>query len=419
MSAEPLRLAVVVLMTFALVIGCAGPMPAWRSASAERLTSDVAGDDQQRWSELAPQDQRTRKPRRWSGGVMAVASVRPAVPNAGLQLPRFSPDGKWVAYLQMQEGAPAVSPDALVSGKGLDPVSLWMRRVGDEDPNDVEPRNIAIGGAAWPTWSSDGSTLLFVSHDDQNGCALMMHEVATGVTRRWSVGLRRMLSPAWSPSGEQLAVVAYDEVAEQAGVFVIDRESGRVTSGPPPLVPAGGAQVLPRWLDDETLLWVELGERGGSLVRWRVGDAASERVALVDVPASLFDAIHLDAGLSEPLSPDRRFFGYYRATRDRIELVELSSGRVLAMQAGDRAGAWWGGSWFLIANDERLELCAVPGDGAAEAGDDLRRLPLLPGSWVPRWSGPVEGSMLLLGRDSDPGMLTVLQLWVVAREDVE
>lgn len=50
------------------------------------------------------------------------------VPNSGLLLPAVSPDGRWVAYLEITSG-PEVYVDSLFSGKGLEGVSLSVREV--------------------------------------------------------------------------------------------------------------------------------------------------------------------------------------------------------------------------------------------------------------------------------------------------
>lgn len=391
--------------------GC-GSTPAWERAGADEV--EVA--DPQGLAGLAS----AGKVQRWSGGVTAVAAPRPGLPRAGLMLPRVSPDGERVAFLDIDEIAPP-SADAWVTGRGLAGVSLWVRAVADEGL----ARNIALDDAAWPTWSSDGGALWFISHDPATGCALMRHDVATDQTRRLSVGLEHILTPAVSPDGRWVAVIAYGQIADEALLFLIDPATGRVTPGPPPTL--GGAQLAPQWLDRSTLLFVELDEQGGGLMRWTVGEAAAAPVAPLNLPVSIFDAVHLHAGIpgaipgAGPVSDDGRWFAYYSLPEDRIELVDLTTGALRPLRQGDRAGAWWGGDWFVVGSDDQLALVALPGEAAgaeAQEGqvtDEPPRMNLLPGRWVPLWADPEAKSMLLIGEGEKPERFGVLQLWVITR----
>ena len=71
------------------------------------------------------------------------------VANSGLQLPAVSPDGRQIAYLRCDSGGP-VELDALFDGKGLEAVSLRLRRFADGDEAAV----VCPAGAAWPSWSA-------------------------------------------------------------------------------------------------------------------------------------------------------------------------------------------------------------------------------------------------------------------------
>lgn len=388
-------------MTVAGMYGCT-TTPDWERADAQAIdAADPAGVEA-----LAPQ----REARRWSGGVTAVAAARPGLPRAGAVLPRVSPDGRWVAFLDLGESQGEASPDRWVNGRGLAGVSLWLRGV----EADGLARNIALDHVAWPTWSPDGSALWFVSYDPETGCALAWHDVASQRTRRLAVGLSHMLTPAVSPDGQRVAVSAYGELPDEAVLFIIDRDGGQASPGPPPTL--GGAQLMPTWLDADTLLFVELDEHGGGLMRWTLGEAQAEPVAPLDLPASIFDAVHLHAGIPQPVSPNRRWFAYYSSTRDRVALIDLHGGGAVALEVGDRAGAWWGDEWFVAGNDDRLSLVAPPVGGVDEQErGDPARMNLLTGRWVPLWTDPASGSMLLVGEGDEPGRFGFLQLWVVTR----
>ncbi|CAN0453045.1 unnamed protein product, partial [Ectocarpus fasciculatus] len=210
-------------------------------------------------------------------------------------------------------------------------------------------------------------------------------------------------------------------------LFLIDPQSAQASPGPRSTL--GGAQLHPRWPDSDTLLFVELPDPAGpsgqpaALMRWTVGDPLATPVAPLNLPVSIFDAVHLDAGIPQLVSPDRRSLAYYAPKFDRIEIVDLDTGHAHPLQSGDRAGGWWNDGWFLVANDQQLQLVDLnhlaPGnvDEPPEATDetDPPRMTLLPGRWAPRWSDAVQGSMLLVGQSESPDRFAVLQVWAVTR----
>lgn len=391
--------------TLALMItaGCATPTD-WENADAEPLATPEA----EGWREIAPE----RKPRSWTGGVSAVAAERPALPSAGLQLPRVSPDGRWVAFLDADEESLPVAAESWVSGRGLEPVSLWLRGVDA----DGLARNLAWGHAAWPTWSDDSSTLVFISHDPDTGCALAFHDVVSNQTQRLAVGLKKMLTPALSPDGRQVAVAGYGEIAEQALLFIVDLETGQARPGPPPAL--GGAQLMPAWLDRDTLIFVELDERGGGLMRWHTAEPLAEPVAPLRLPTSVFDAVHIHAGVPQPVSPDRRHFTYYSPQTDQMHWVDLQTGEPSDLRVADRAGIWWNDEWFLVAEPERLALVSPPqanDEADPPVSDERPRMNLLPGRWAPLWADPDQQSILLVGESDTPSRFRFLQLWVITK----
>ena len=383
-----------------------GSTPQWRQANAQALEHA----DEPGWQAIAPSNAQ-----RWSTGFSAVASDRPGLPNAGLGLPRVSADGQWIAFLDAatDADAAAVSPDQWVTGRGLGGVSLWVRGVEGEGP----PRQVAAGDVAWPTWSADGSTLVFISHDADTGCALGLHDVVTQRTDRMSVGLKKMLTPSMSPDGRRVAVGGYGEVADQSLIFVVDLDTGRALPGPPPTL--GGAQLMPRWLDDDTLLFIELDDAGGGLMRWTVGSPRADPVAPLRLPDSIFDAIHLHAGVAYPVSPDGRYFTYYAPGRDQLVWVALDGGVEASLEPGAQAGTWWNDQWFLVADSEQLALVASPQahtpEGPGTDTDSRPTMRLLPGRWAPLWADAEERSMLLVGQDASPERFRLIQLWVVTK----
>ena len=344
----------------------------------------------------------------------AVAARHGDLANGRLQLPAVSPDGLWIAYLISATDETSASPRGLLDGRGLEAVSLWVRRVDASGPG-VE---VARGGTCWPVWSADASTLFFIKYDAELGCTLGRHSVAGGTTRRNGVGLRRMMMPAPSPNGSTVAVSAYGEVPDDAVVMLIDLERGVAVPGPPPTPGAGGAQVQPRWFDDQTLLYIELDRDSGvgTLRRWTVGGEATAAIADLGTPLSVYEAPALTAGIAQALAPDRAGVAWYLPGTDQTQVMPLDGGPALALDAGTRSGVWWDARWWAAATDQGVELVATDGVG------DHRPLTLrlLPGRWAPLWAGgpprPGERSMILVGPAESPDELAVMQLWLVVKE---
>lgn len=397
----------VVLAGCLLLTGCsAPPRPAWERAGAQ----EVQGA--QDLSQAFDRDPHAAG-RRWSGSVAAVAARRGDLANGRLQLPAVSPDGVWIAYLMREPGDTAASPRGLLDGRGLGAVSLWVRRVDASGPGT----EVARGGACWPVWSADAHSLFFIKYDAKLGCTLGRHDVAAGTTRRHGVGLRRMMMPAPSPDGSRVAVSAYGEVPEDAVVMLIDLERGVAVPGPPPTPGGGGAQVQPRWFDDQTLLYVELERESGVATqrRWTLGADTSAEIAALGTSLSVYEAPALTAGIAGPLAPSRDRLAWYMPSADRTEVVSLAGEDALALDSGTRSGLWWDARWWAAATDQGVELVATDGGG------DHRPLTLrlLPGRWAPLWAGGPERSgersMILVGPAESPDLLAVMQLWLVVK----
>ncbi len=325
-----------------------------------------------------------------------------------------------MAYLDHDRDSGRIGGESWITGRGLDAVSLWVRRV----ESDGLARNVAVGHAAWPTWSEDGKTLLFISHDPRTGGGLGLHDLETGITRRISAGLNRMFAPGISPSGRYVAVSGYGAHADDAVLFLIDLTTGRAEPGPVPVL--GGAQLRRIWQADDTLIYVELdASGGGGLMRWVLGQSTSRRVSELSLPNSVFDAIHLQAGMAGPLSPSQRWYAYYAVQEQQLEWVGLNESRRVELKPESVAGAWWSEEWFVAADDRSIRMIAVPGpdDTGADAGasavisaDTLPQMTLLPGRWVPVWADAEAKSMLLIGESDQPDRFRFLQLWLKTKD---
>jgi serine/threonine-protein kinase len=114
-------------------------------------------------------------------------------------MPRFSPDGKWLAYVSNESGAPEV----------------FVRPF----PGPGGRTQISAGGGTEPVWAPDGKRLFYLSGND-----LMAANVTAGATL--AVGTReRVLTADVAPGG----IHANYDVAKDGKHFLMVRNAGGAT----------------------------------------------------------------------------------------------------------------------------------------------------------------------------------------------
>ncbi|HUA16912.1 MAG TPA: hypothetical protein VMG31_16580 [Verrucomicrobiae bacterium] len=168
-------------------------------------------------------------------------------------LPRWSPDGKQIAYVSMQPGKPLK-------------ISLMPRDGGKA--TDVLPEN---RGQIDANWSPDGSSLMFGSvHGDADLSIRVVNlktHVVTAVPR--SEGL---FSPRWSPDGRYVAALSPDFTR----VMLFDYKTGKWSTW---LTEPAGAVNYPVWSADSQFLYFDdLVTDEESIRSVRVGENRTQRV---------------------------------------------------------------------------------------------------------------------------------------------
>jgi len=129
----------------------------------------------------------------WRSAVEGESPVQLTFPPLRVQLPRWSPDGKLIAFVAQTAGNPRRID--LVPADGGDPQQITNGEAGPAGDGD-------------PNWSPDGSSLVFGdSPDDRrtaNNPKLMVLRVLDVKTRAITVlpGSEEMWSPRWSPDGK-------------------------------------------------------------------------------------------------------------------------------------------------------------------------------------------------------------------------
>ena len=317
-----------------------------------------------------------------------------AIPNSGLQLPVVSPDGQWLACVEVtaQEG---VEMDSLFTGRELGPASLVVRELR----RNGKTLRVCPSGACWPAWSPDSARLAFVMYGQAGRCELGVYELSTGQTRFTATGLRTMAMLTFSPSGRQVALAG--ESAAKPGsmrLFVVDLDTAKLHPGPDA---AADWQIWPQWVSDRAVVFLNRRKDKSHLARWVVDGENQDLLCEVNAPASAVEGFQMFAGLGTPLSPDGRRLAYYDMLYDGIVIADLISGKSRALAEGTRAGCWLNGQVFAAATEKELLLFAQ------DATEPAR---LMRGLWLPRWGQGQTSELILCTRGQQAWTFDVLRV---------
>ena len=328
------------------------------------------------------------------------AEVQPLgyIPNGGLQMPAASPDGRWVAYLDV--AGPAVSPGALHTGEGLEGVSLHVCPA----ERAAAAREICAAGACWPCWSADGR-LAFLAYGAQGRCDVCVYDAQTRRTRRLGPGLGPLAMLAVSPDGSRAAVIATAKLPAPARLHLVDLETGQVT--PCPVGADDEEHRWPFWTPDGRVLLLVRRRGQWSLAHWKPGGFGPEVLLPVPLGPTRLDLHQAFAGLARPVSPDGARLAYYQASADRIVLLDPRSRSRQPLPEGTRAGVWLDARTFVAVTDR--ELLLFPRPGAEPVG-------LLRGPWLPLAAPPGQRCLLLCQPGRHPREFGLVRVTLLAAE---
>jgi len=167
-------------------------------------------------------------------------------------LPRWSPDGRQIAFFSVTPGKP--SRIYVVSAEGGSPKELLP---GDDHPE------------ADPYWSPDGTSLVFGSlyHSSATGIRvldLQSHQITT------LPDSQELFSPRWSPDGKYIAAVR----GNSQTLLLFDRSKQTWTE-----VIQGRNVSFPNWSKDSRYIYFLSWPENPAVFRLRLSDSAVERVA--------------------------------------------------------------------------------------------------------------------------------------------
>lgn len=205
--------------------------------------------------------------------------------------PRWSPDGRYLAFTSYRDGKPdvfVVSP----SGGGLKKI--------------VSFRGLNLPGA----WSPDGRRLLLTLSKDGNQEIYVM-DVGTGQLRRLTRNSAIDVSPVWSPDGRRIAFVS--SISGSPQIYVMSADGGDARR----LTYSGNYNTTPAW-----------SPRGGKIA-YEGRSGGGYQIFSVDEDGGNVRQLTSGAGDHEnpSWSPDGRFltFSVRSGGRSRISILNVNT----------------------------------------------------------------------------------------------
>jgi eukaryotic-like serine/threonine-protein kinase len=189
----------------------------------------------------------------WRSKVDGSDRLQLTYPPLYAMLPRWSPDGKKIAFFEFESSLDKPARMYEVSPGGGSPQKLLAEDQGQQlDPN----------------WSPDGSKIVFGGQSNDPGSVIRVLDLAS---RRLSdiPGSKGLYSPRWSPTGKYISAFS----ADSTKLWLYDFQTQKWTDL------AEGSFSWLNWSKDGLYAYV-LDSRGGSaVIRIRVSDHKTEQVA--------------------------------------------------------------------------------------------------------------------------------------------
>jgi TolB protein len=212
---------------------------------------------------------------------------------------------------------------AYIAVTGTPPTQRYQLLIADADGENPRVAMQSPEPIMSPAWSPDGEWLAYVSFENQ-AAAVFVQRVRTGERRQVSARNGHNGAPAFSPDGRKLAVVLSGS-AGNYDIFVLDlatQSLTRITNDP-------AVDTEPAWSPDGQTLYFT-SDRGSNAQIYSAPAQAGARARRItfDVPYA--------AGAR--VSPDGRQLAIatQEGGADRLAVVDLASGTVAPLTRGPR-----------------------------------------------------------------------------------
>jgi dipeptidyl aminopeptidase/acylaminoacyl peptidase len=243
-----------------------------------RLTTSKKNDNQPRWSpdgkKIAFISAREEKPQIFLISPFGGEAEKLTDSKSGVQAFQWAPDGNRIAYVAQLEPTPDEEKktkdkdDAQVIDK-----NFKFTRISVIDLTSKKSRELVKGeySASDPQWSPNGRMVAFVTNptpkaDDGSSSDIWVIDVETGAQRTLIDNQGPDSAPRWSPDGRQIAFSSRDlkngEIGQQR-LMIVSAEGGAPREVAPGLVYQPGPS---KWSADGRTLYFNAGVRTTSQV---------------------------------------------------------------------------------------------------------------------------------------------------------
>jgi len=191
---------------------------------------------------------------------------------------------------------------------------LW---VADADGENAAPALASAAPIISPAWSPDGNQLAYVSFESRKP-VVYVHDVSTGKRRLIANFKGSNSAPAWSPDGKTIAVTL--SLSGGSQLFLLNANGG---SAPRRLMQSGSIDTEPVFSPDGQRIYF-VSDRGGSPQIYRASLLGQ------NVERITFTGTY---NISPALSPDGRWLAYISRVGGafKLHLLDLQSGESRAI----------------------------------------------------------------------------------------